>query len=78
MTRVMSDSLDRRLSLRERVTLKLHLWVCLRCVRYLSQIKLLSKLMRCAPEVPLAEDYASQLSDEARRRIKAALESNRT
>lgn len=78
LTRVMSESLDRRLTLRERVTLRLHLWVCLRCARYLSQISALSNVTRCAPELPLAEDTAPQLSDKARRRIKAALESERT
>lgn len=78
MTRVMSQSLDRRLSLRERLKLKLHLWVCLRCVRYLSQIRMMRKLTRRAPELPLAEDSTPQLSDEAYKRLKAALEQRRT
>jgi hypothetical protein len=71
MTRVMSQSLDGKLSLRERLTLRLHLQVCLRCMRYLRQIVMLRKVARHLP-APAAEDSA--LSPEALERIRAALE----
>jgi hypothetical protein len=76
MTRVMSESLDRSLSLRERVTLRLHLLVCLRCVRYLQQIFMIRKVIRRAPALPVVEDSTTVLSSEARERIKQKLKRN--
>ena len=71
---VMSESLDRPLSLRERVLLKLHLWVCIWCVRYLEQLHLVRNTLRKgATEVISDESSAVKLSAEARERIKRAL-----
>ena len=72
---VVSQSLERPLTLRERVMTKLHLWVCIWCVRYLEQLNLMRGTLRArAAEVP--EDDAStagSLSAEARERLKRAL-----
>ncbi|MGH9903247.1 MAG: hypothetical protein ACRD68_15680 [Pyrinomonadaceae bacterium] len=74
MVALMSESMERPLSLRERVTLKLHLWVCVWCVWYLEQLRLMRNLLRAqgtraggggAPGV--------SLSAEARARIKRDL-----
>jgi hypothetical protein len=43
---LMSESMDRRLSLREWLQLRLHLAVCVWCARYLKQIKFLRTLLR--------------------------------
>jgi len=43
---LMSESLDRRLSVREWLGLRLHLYVCAWCARYLKQIKFLRSLLR--------------------------------
>lgn len=43
---LMSESLDRRLSLREWLGLHFHLIVCAWCARYLKQIKFLRNMLR--------------------------------
>jgi hypothetical protein len=71
MVALMSQSLERPLSLRERVLLKLHLWVCAWCVFYLEQLRLMRASLRATKtggEYPVAP-----LSAEARERIKSAL-----
>jgi hypothetical protein len=48
MVPLMSESMDRRLGLREWLTLRLHLLVCAWCARYLKQIRFLRQLLRDA------------------------------
>lgn len=68
----MSQSLDGRLNLFERITLKLHLLACNWCKRYLEQIKLISDLFETLPR---KQPAASQsLSSEARERISRNLQ----
>jgi hypothetical protein len=75
MTALMSESLERPLRLRERVTLRLHLWVCIWCVWYLEQLHTLRATLRERGEQPAAEDSdtTTRLPLEARDRIKRAL-----
>jgi hypothetical protein len=73
ITRVISQSLDRKLTFGERVTLKLHLMVCLRCVRYLQQLVMLRNVTRHPSQLNAIEESAPPLTNEARERIKAAL-----
>lgn len=75
MTALMSESLERGLTVRERVTLRLHLWVCIWCVWYLEQLQLLRAALRERPDPADSEDSAAaiHLSLEARDRIKRAL-----
>ena len=75
MAPVMSQSLERRLTLRERVTLKLHLWVCVWCVWYLEQLRTMRSALRARGERGEADDLDSavKLSEEARERIRRAL-----
>ena len=71
MVPLMSESLDRRLSLWESLNLKLHLMVCAWCVHYLRQIRMISDLLCLRPEDPaLSPD---SLSVEARERITREL-----
>lgn len=68
----MSESLDRRLSLTERIKLKLHFLVCAWCKRYQKQISLLRNVVSLS-----AEDLESNtpgLSVEAMERISQSLE----
>jgi hypothetical protein len=74
MAPVMSQSLDRKLRLRERTTLRLHLWVCLRCVRYLEQLTVIRNLLRRSQSLPLVEEISPELTSEVRERIRGALE----
>ncbi len=74
MVRVMSESMERPLSLRERGLLKLHLWVCVWCVWYLEQQRLLREALRARAASPeAAASPGVSLSAEARERIKVAL-----
>ena len=77
MAPVMSESLERPLTLRERITLKLHLWVCVWCVWYLENLRTMRAALRAraAHEEAAADevDSAVKLSEEARERIRRAL-----
>ena len=77
MAPVMSESLERPLTLRERVTLKLHLWVCVWCVWYLENLRTMRSTLRAraAQEEDGADEVESavKLSEEARERIRRAL-----
>jgi len=76
MAPVMSESFERPLTLRERVTLRLHLWVCVWCVWYLEQLRTMRSALRAraAHEEQADEvDSAVKLSEEARERIRRAL-----
>lgn len=71
---VVSQSLERPLSLRERLKTKLHLWVCIWCVRYLEQLQLMRDTLRArGSKVPDTEAPDASLSAEARERMKRAL-----
>jgi hypothetical protein len=68
-----SQSLDRDLSWRERITMKLHMITCAACLRFFEQSKFLRRAMseyyhRCA-----VDDSDVTISDEARERLKAAM-----
>ncbi|MBV9957105.1 MAG: hypothetical protein JO360_01735 [Acidobacteria bacterium] len=70
----MSESMERPLSLRERVLLKLHLWVCVWCVWYLEQLHIMRDAVRLrASKTEDDEPSPDSLSTEARERIRLAL-----
>ena len=71
MAPLLSESLDRRLSLWESLNVKMHLMVCAWCVHYLRQIRLISDFLCLRPEdSALSPD---SLSVEARERISREL-----
>jgi hypothetical protein len=72
---LMSQSLDRSLTLRERVVLKLHLWVCIWCVRYLGQLHFMSDILRARAERVSGDTPSSgpALSAAARERLRRSL-----
>ena len=68
-----SESMERPLSFRERILVKLHLWICAWCQWYLEHLQLIRKTARAkANEAPNLLIDAT-LSDEARERIRRAL-----
>ncbi len=73
--KVISESMERRLSLWERITVKLHLWICLWCVWYLEQLQLMRDTIhtRAAQEPNLGASSLPPLSPEARERMKQTL-----
>ncbi len=72
ITQLISEGLDRRLSFWQRVGLRLHLMMCGACAAYKRQVTTLNKLISTRFGVS-GRDGPHLLSDEASRRIKAAL-----
>lgn len=70
---LMSESMERPLSLRERMLLKLHLWVCIWCVWYMEQLQLMRDALRLRATESSNDKSTVSLSDEARERLKLAL-----
>ncbi len=80
-----SISIDRKLTLSERLSLKIHLLLCANCTNFYGQISLLHKAARAFVknrtsgghdcENPECEKFC--LSDEARQRIHQALKNAR-
>ena len=70
--------MERPLTLRERVLLKLHLWVCMWCQWYLEHLQLMQDALRVQEnENDEAEiSPTTRLSDEARKRIRRSLTNN--
>jgi len=73
ITPTLSESIDRKLSFKERVVTKLHLFTCEACVRYLDQIRVLHDLFHKYQQEP--EHAESSLNEDAKARLKAALAS---
>ena len=76
---LMSESMERRLTGRERVALRVHLWVCVWCEWYLQHLRLMREALRIKTTQSDVEEPAStaavSLSNEARERLKRALAS---
>jgi hypothetical protein len=69
-----SQSMERKLTLRERFDLKLHLWICAWCQWYLEHLKIIRDAARAkGAESPDLESITPTLSGEARERIKRRL-----
>ncbi len=77
ITPTLSQSLDRKLSLREKIVMRLHLFTCTACARYLEQIKFLSGAMHEREDRLAETDDSSpvKMSNEAKERLKNALKS---
>lgn len=69
-----SHSLDRRLSWRERLGMRLHLFICRACPRYVEQLRFLHRILGQHPERLVPSDPHAHLSHEARSAIRRALE----
>lgn len=68
-TEVISQGMERPLTMKERVLLKLHLWVCAWCQWYLEHLQVIRNTLR----TPVSEDIdvsSATLGTEARERIK--------
>lgn len=69
-----SEERERPLTLREKILKKLHLFTCQACRRYVAQIEKMSELVKTPNETENAAASPVKLSDDARTRIRAALE----
>lgn len=70
--RLQSEALDRRLPLRHRLGLRIHLLLCKWCRRYGRQISLLHSAVHQHNEAAV-ESIPQKLSDSARERIRRNL-----
>lgn len=73
IVQIVSASLDRKLTLREKAIMKLHLVACKPCARYFEQSQFLSLASHQLDENLKEDLFTGRLSDEARRRIKNIL-----
>lgn len=76
LTPMFSEAIDRKLSPREKIVMKLHLFTCGPCKNYVHQLKFMHEAFN-AKEKYFAEtetaSTAPKLSLDARERMKAAL-----
>lgn len=71
---LMSQAMDRKLSLRERFVLNLHNSFCEWCLRYAKQIRLIREVMQRQSSTADVEGSAEvALSNDARERMKRML-----
>jgi len=77
MTPMFGESLDRETTWREKLVMKLHLFTCEACERYLEQIAFLKEAAHAHGEVcENAELHVAELTAETKERMKAFLRSN--
>jgi|SRR5882757_1649210 len=78
MTPTLGESLDRKLSLNEKIVIKLHLFTCEACERYLKQVTFLREAMHAHEDRLTGESDASscQLSVEVKNKMKELLRSS--
>lgn len=72
-SRLMSEGYERPLGLGERLSLRLHLWICDNCSRFEKQLGLLRKALRLLPRNLEKDVPGPDLSPEARERIGKAI-----
>ncbi len=73
VSELVSQSLDRKLSLRERIALRLHLMMCDMCINYRRQILFMHRAVR---QMKRREAPTDRLPEEAKERIKKRIEEN--
>jgi hypothetical protein len=73
--KVISQSFERPLALREQVLLKVHLWVCAWCAWYMEHLQVMRDALHAkAEQEPSLNAALPALSTEARDRIKLNLQ----
>jgi type IV secretory pathway VirB9-like protein len=68
-----SYALDRKLSLREKLRVRLHLYTCGACLNYVSNLKFMHEVFKAQEENLENEKIHVSLSAEAKERIKEKL-----
>lgn len=75
VTPLFSSALDRKLSLIERLRVKLHLYTCGACLNYVSNLKFMHEVFEAQADNCKNENIHVPLSAESKERIKNALKS---
>jgi hypothetical protein len=76
IVKIVSASLDRKLTLKERVVMNLHLAACKPCERYLEQSTFLNSAVHHLDDKLKDELFTGRLSDTARENIKNILKTS--
>lgn len=76
VVKIVSASLDRPLTLKEKLVMKLHLVACKPCVRYLEQSTFLNTAVHHLDEKLKEDLFTGRLSDAARENIKNILKAS--
>lgn len=68
---LVSQSLDRRLTWRERMGVRMHLWICVYCRRFVQQLALIRQQMKhwqqqalSTPEIRLPQPSRDRIAQE--------------
>jgi hypothetical protein len=69
ITRLVSESMDRNLSLTQRIKIRIHLGMCRYCARFEKQVRFLRTVCQTHEKVP----SEAALSAKARERIRRTL-----
>ena len=72
VTRMVSESMDRKLPLHQRMGIRVHLLMCKFCSRYRKQLLILREAMRLQEKYVEETKPSLTLPTEARERIKRA------
>jgi hypothetical protein len=73
VVKLITASLDGRLTFREWIVMKVHLYSCDSCINFLKQIKFIQSTLRHSDEGLNHESSDIRLSDEARTRLKESI-----
>jgi hypothetical protein len=73
ISKLVSESMEHELPLRQRLQVWMHLAMCRMCVGFARQLRFLRRAARENAERLVADPAAPALSKEARERMKAAL-----
>jgi hypothetical protein len=80
VVRIISDEMDRPISLRRRIGARLHFLICSWCHRYQKQLDLIRTYLRAAQPDSSSDESVdpsdARLSDEARERLKRLTRQN--
>ena len=74
-SRLISEGQERQLSMKERINLRLHLWMCNNCRRFEKQIVTMRKIMH-REWTQGTPQTNNQLPSEAQERIRQTLKSH--
>jgi len=74
MVKIITASMDEKLSWSDWILMKIHLLSCDPCVNFLKQIKFIRTALSHSDEKLVEADPSVKLSDDARARMKKALE----
>jgi hypothetical protein len=72
--RILSEGMDKKLSLATRIKLRVHFLMCSFCERYMKQLKYMRQVAREFPE-KIGEVSDASLPSDAKERMKEALRS---